>query len=175
MKFCHNCGGRLVEKIPPDDDRPRLVCESCGTVHYRNPTVVVGCIPEAGDKILLCRRAIEPARGLWTLPAGFLENGETPAQDAAREALEETGSRVEIGDLFSMFTVFHIHQIYLIFRASLLDHDFGPTGESLEVRLFGEEEIPWSEIAFSSIRQTLRLYFQDKAQGEFRVHEGSIR
>jgi len=174
MNFCSNCGARVVKKIPQGDDQPRFVCEACHTVHYQNPKMVVGCIPEYGDKVLLCRRAIEPRCGFWTLPAGYLENGETVAEGSAREALEETGAGMDIGDLFAVLTLINVHQVYLMYRAVLLDQDYGPTKESLEVRLFSEEEIPWDEIAFSSIKETLRLYFQDRAKGRFCLHQGTI-
>jgi len=174
MNFCSNCGARVVKKIPPDDDQPRFVCQACQTVHYQNPKMVVGCIPEYGDKVLLCRRAIEPRYGFWTLPAGYLENGETVAEGSAREALEETGAGMDIGDLFAVLTLINVNQVYLMYRAVLLDQDYRPTKESLEVRLFSEEEIPWDEIAFSSIKETLQLYFQDRAEGRFSLHQGTI-
>ena len=153
---------------------PRFVCERCDTVHYENPKVVVGCIPEWEDRILLCRRAIEPRHGFWTLPAGFLENGETAAAGAVREALEEAEARVEIGALYTFYNLPHINQIYLMFRGRLLDLDFGPGSESLEVRLFREDEIPWHDLAFRTVGETLRHFFHDRARGQFEFHIGDI-
>ena len=174
MKYCSQCGFAVAIKVPAGDDRPRHVCEACGSIHYSNPKVVVGCIPEWEDRILLCRRAIEPRYGLWTLPAGFMENGETTQQGAARETREEANARVEVGALYSLFNLPHINQVYLVFRSRLLDLDFGPGSESLEVRLFSEAEIPWSEIAFPVIQETLGLYFRDRSQGRFALHTGDI-
>ena len=161
-------------QIPEGDNRPRHVCGSCGTIHYQNPKVVVGCIPEWEDKILLCRRAIEPRHGLWTLPAGFMERGESAHEGAARETLEEAHARVEILDLYTLFSLPHIDHVYLLFRSRLLDQGFGPGEESLEVRLFGEAEIPWDEIAFAVVRETLKLYFADRRSGRFPQHSGEI-
>ncbi len=174
MNFCSNCGASLSFSTPQGDDRPRYLCDSCGTIHYQNPLMVVGCIPEAGDKILLCRRAIEPCAGKWTLPAGYLENGETVSAGAARETYEEACARVEIIAPYAIYNISHVSQIYLMFRARLLDNDFKPGSESREVRLFSEEEIPWSEIAFTVITKTLRDYFQDRATGEFPFHIGDV-
>lgn len=174
MKFCSNCGSEVELRVPAGDDRPRHVCGICDTVHYLNPKVVVGCIPEWNDKILLCRRAIEPRSGLWTLPAGFLENGETAQQGAARETLEEAKARVEVGELYTLFNLPHISQVYLVFRSRLLDLDFGPGQESLDVRLFSEAEIPWEEIAFPVIKETLGLYFRDRENGGFALRSGDI-
>ena len=174
MRYCSQCGSELDLRVPAGDDRPRHVCPACGTIHYQNPKVVVGCIPEWDDKILLCRRAIEPRYGLWTLPAGFMENGETSQQGAARETLEEARARVEVKDLYSLFNLPHINQVYLIFRSRLLDLDFGPGPESLDVRLFDEANIPWGEIAFPVIKETLALYFRDRATGGFALRAGDI-
>ena len=168
MKFCSACGAdRIESRIPAGDNLPRFVCAACGTIHYQNPKVVVGCLPEWEDRVLLCRRAIEPRRGLWTLPAGFLENGETVIAGAARETLEEASARVEMGDLYTMISLPHISQIYVMFRARLVDLDFGPGPESLEVRLFREDEIPWEDIAFRTIGRTLRNFFLDRRLGAF--------
>ncbi len=170
IKFCSACGADRIEfRVPDGDNLPRFVCGACGTIHYQNPKVVVGCLPESGDRVLLCRRAIEPRHGLWTLPAGFLENGETVTAGAVRETLEEANARVDIGDLYTMISLPHISQIYMMFRARLLDLDFGPGPESLEVRLFREEEIPWEEIAFRTIGRTLRNYFLDRKLDAFRT------
>ncbi len=174
MKYCSECGAPVELLVPEGDDRPRHVCGSCLTVHYQNPKIVVGCIPEWEDKILLCRRAIEPRYGLWTLPAGFMENGETSRQGAARETREEASARVDVGELYTLFNLPHIDQVYLIFRSRLLDLDFGPGAESLDVGLFAQGEIPWDEIAFPVIKETLRLFFRDRANGGFELRSGDI-
>jgi len=174
MKYCSHCGAPVVLKVPAGDNRPRYVCERCGSIHYSNPRMVVGCLPEWEDKILLCRRAIEPKYGLWTLPAGFMENGETTAEGAVRETLEEAGARVEVTGLYSMINVPDINQVYLVFRARLLDLDFQPGEESLEVALFEEAAIPWQEMAFRTIHQVLEHYFEDRRRGLFGFHEGSL-
>lgn len=174
MKFCSNCGSPVALKIPPGDTLPRHVCGSCGTIHYQNPRMVVGCIPEWEDRILLCRRAIEPRSGLWTVPAGYMENGETTFQGALRETLEEANARVEIGPLYALYNIPHIHQVYILFRARLLDTDVSPGAETLEVRLFAESEIPWDRIAFASVRNTLTHYYADRRDGEYRFHMGTI-
>jgi len=161
-------------QVPQGDSRPRHTCTACGAIHYKNPKVVVGCIPEWEGRILLCKRAIEPRYGLWTLPAGFMENGETSQQGAARETLEEANARVSVDGLYSLFNLPHIDQIYMLFRSRLLDLDFGPGEESLEVRLFGEEEIPWEQLAFPVVRETLRLYFSDRANGGAFLRSGDI-
>ncbi|UCF56151.1 MAG: NUDIX hydrolase [Deltaproteobacteria bacterium] len=174
MNYCSHCGAPVRLRIPAGDDRPRFVCDSCHTIHYQNPKMVVGCIPEREDKILLCRRAIEPRSGLWTIPAGFLENGETVIEGAKREAFEEARAKVEILSLYTLFDLTHINQVYLIFRARLLDHDYMPGEESVEIRLLEKEEIPWDDIAFPSIKKTLRLYFKDRPTGIFPIHMGTI-
>lgn len=175
MNFCSHCGNTIVIRIPEGDHMPRHICASCGTVHYQNPKIVVGCIPEWEDKILLCRRAIEPKYGLWTLPAGFMENGETTLEGAARETWEEAGARIEIGSLYTLFNLPHINQVYMMFRARLLDLNYQSGIESLETRLFTEAEIPWDEIAFRTVRATLELYFEDRRGGDFEFHFGDIR
>jgi len=174
MKFCSNCGAPVALKIPPGDTLPRHVCGNCGTIHYQNPRMVVGCIPEWEDRILLCRRAIEPRSGLWTVPAGYMENGETTFQGALRETLEEANARVEIGPLYALYNIPHIHQVYILFRARMLDTDVSPGAETLEVRLFLESEIPWDRIAFASVRNTLTHYYADRRDGEYRFHMGTI-
>jgi ADP-ribose pyrophosphatase YjhB (NUDIX family) len=175
MNFCSHCGAPLEFRIPEGDSLPRHVCAVCGTIHYQNPKMVVGCIPEWEDKVLLCKRAIEPRYGLWTLPAGFMENGETTAEGALRETLEEAGARVELGPLYTLFNLPHINQVYFMFRARLLDLDYQPGIESLEVRLFGEHEIPWELIAFRTVKASLELYFRDRASGGYGFHFGDIR
>ncbi len=161
MKFCMLCGNTLTLRIPATDDRERHVCDSCNHVHYQNPRVIVVALPCFADKVLLCRRAIEPRYGLWTLPGGFMENGESTLEAARRETLEEACARIEVHDLYALFNVIHIDQVHLFFRATLLNLDFAPGKESLEVRLFREEEIPWHELAFPAVTSTLQHYFHD--------------
>ncbi|HMM54197.1 MAG TPA: NUDIX hydrolase [Candidatus Desulfobacillus sp.] len=170
MNFCSHCGAPVTLKVPAGDTLPRHVCTSCGRIHYLNPKMVIGAIPEWEGRVLLCRRAIEPRAGLWTLPAGFMENAETAAQAAARETLEEACARIEIGEMFSFITVPHINQVHILYRARLLDLDFAPGQESLEVRLFDEASIPWQEIAFRTIGLSLRHYFADRKAGRFGFH-----
>jgi ADP-ribose pyrophosphatase YjhB (NUDIX family) len=174
MNFCSACGARVEFRVPEGDNLPRHVCVACGTIHYENPKIVVGCIPEWEDRILLCRRAIEPRRGLWTVPAGFMENGETTADGAQRETLEEANARVEMLGPYALFNIPHISQVYLLFRARLLDLDFHPGAESLEVRLFEEAQVPWDEIAFITVRRTLNHYFADRRSGNFAFHVGTV-
>lgn len=168
MKFCSECGAPVELSLPQDDHRERHVCTVCNTIHYQNPKLIVGAIPEWQDgRILLCRRAIEPRHGLWTLPAGFMENGETTAQAAVRETLEEANARIEIVDLYAMYNLPYINQVQLLYRAKLLDLDFSPGVESLEVQLFAEDQIPWETLSFRPIRYTLENYFADRKRGEF--------
>ncbi len=175
MNYCSNCGHHPVARlIPPGDTRERFVCAQCGTIHYQNPRNVGGTVPVWGDEVLLCRRAIEPRRGFWTLPAGFMELGETTSQCAARETLEEAGARVEIQSLFSLLNVPHVEQIHFFYLARLLDTDIEAGEESLEVRLFTEEDIPWDDIAFPTVSQTLRFYFADRQAGNFSLHTADI-
>jgi ADP-ribose pyrophosphatase YjhB (NUDIX family) len=174
MKFCSACGHPVSLRIPPGDNRERFVCEHCGAVHYQNPRNVVGTVPVWEDKVLLCRRAIEPRYGYWTLPAGFMEIGETTAEAAARETLEEAGARVEVQHLFSLLNVPHVHQVHLFYLARLLDLDIEAGEESLEVRLFDEDEIPWEDIAFPTVGQTLRFFFADRSAGSYGLHTGDI-
>lgn len=175
MKFCSECGARVELRQPPDDNRERHICTVCTTIHYQNPKMIVGAIPEWEDgRILLCRRAIEPRHGLWTLPAGFMENGETTPEAAARETLEEANAQVQIGDLYSMYNIPYIDQVYLLFRARLLNLDFSPGVESLEVALFTEEEIPWDTLAFRAVSLTLKHYFSDRHAGSYKFHIGDL-
>lgn len=174
MNFCSQCGAPVQVLIPEGDNRPRHVCTRCGVIHYQNPKMVVGCVPEWQGRLLLCKRAIEPRYGFWTLPAGFMENGETTAEGAVRETLEEAGARVEVLELFTLINVPDINQVYLMYRASLRDLDFDPGEESLEVALFDEAAIPWEEIAFRTVRETLRYWFEDRRAGGFRLHVDSI-
>lgn len=167
MKFCTRCGGFLHRGVPEGDERLRHICRACGTIHYQNPKLIAGCIPVWGDRLLLCRRAIEPRLGYWTLPAGFMELGETLAEAARREAREEANVEVEMDQLYAVFSLPHISQVYAFFRASMVEerHHAGP--ESLETRLFREEEIPWGEISFETVYRALRLFFADRRRGGF--------
>lgn len=171
MKFCTECGTPVEFKIPPDDTLPRHVCPNCQTIHYQNPKLVVGSIAEWEGRILLCRRAIEPGYGLWTLPAGFMENGESTAQAAERETREEACARVAVEDLFSLVNIPHIDQVHLFYRARLLDPDVAPGTESLDTALLDESAIPWEEIAFRSVALSLRQYLDDRRRGRFEFHE----
>jgi ADP-ribose pyrophosphatase YjhB (NUDIX family) len=174
MNFCSDCGAPVALRIPSGDSIPRYVCTACDTVHYENPKLIVGCIPEWEDRILLCRRAIEPRLGYWTVPAGFMENGETTTAGAVRETLEEANARVEVAGLYAVYNIPHINQVYMLFRARLLDLEFSAGEETLETRLFREDEIPWSDLAFATVRNTLTRYFADRKDGDFRVHMGTI-
>ena len=182
MKFCSECAHPVSLSIPDGDNRLRHVCPQCGTIHYQNPKMVVGSIPvwevDGKAQVLLCTRAIEPRYGYWTLPAGFMENDETTAEAAARETVEEAGAHIELGPLFSLLNVQRVHQVHLFYLARLLDLDFAPGIESLEVRLFAEEDIPWDELAFPTVRTTLELFFADRAKlregGSYGVHTGDI-
>jgi ADP-ribose pyrophosphatase YjhB (NUDIX family) len=174
MRFCSTCGNPVTLRVPGGDTRPRACCDACGAIHYVNPRPVVGTIPVWDNRILLCRRAIEPRHGKWTLPAGFMEVGETTADGALRETFEEAGARVELGPLFTVIDVPHVEQVHLFFQARLLDLGFAPGEESLEVQLFHEGAIPWSELAFRTVSATLRLYLADRARGAFGVHTESI-
>ena len=175
MNFCSRCGSaKMVWRVPDGDNRPRHICDACGEIFYENPKIVAGCIPVWGEQILLCKRAIEPRFGWWTLPAGFMENGETTAEAAARETWEEACSRVEIQQLYALFNLPQINQIYMMFRAHLPVLEFAPGVESLECKLYTEAEIPWSELAFPTITHTLRFYFEDRARGRFELHCGDI-
>ncbi len=174
MKFCSNCGAPVVKRVPPGDSLPRYVCDACGEIHYQNPKLVVGCVPEWDGRLLLCRRAIEPRYGYWTLPAGYMENDETAGEAALRETLEEAGARVELGEPFSMLSVPHVNQVHLFYRARLASLDFKPGVESLEVALFEEAQVPWPEIAFRTVGLTLKYWFEDRQRGSFGFHAGDI-
>ena len=170
MKYCGHCGSVTNRRIPDGDHLPRLVCDACDTVHYENPTLVVGCVPEYEGRILICRRAIEPRRGFWTLPAGFIEFGETLEAGAARECREEALAQVEIDGLLAVVSIPEIHQVLVFFRANLAEPAFGAGLESLDARLVSAEEIPWDEMAFSSSRFVLERYLADRAAGRREVH-----
>ncbi len=174
MKYCSDCAHPVQLRVPAGDNRERFVCDACGAIHYQNPRNVVGTLPVWDDQVLLCRRAIEPRLGFWTLPAGFMEIGETTAAGAVRETLEEAGARIEVQELFSLLNVPHVHQVHLFYRARLLDLDFAAGEESLEVRLFKENEIPWEDLAFPTTAQTLRFFFADRLSGHFGLHTADI-
>ena len=163
-----------MQRVPDGDTLPRAVCGQCNTIHYENPKLIVGCIPEWENRILLCKRAIEPRSGLWTVPAGFMENGETTAAGALRETLEEANARADIIAPYALYNIPHINQVYLLFRAKLLDRDFSAGAETERVELFDEDDLPWDELAFATVRNTLRHYFSDRENGEFRFHMGTI-
>ncbi len=182
LKHCRACGTAVVYRLPDDGDtRQRAVCPACGTVHYQNPLNVVGTVPiwdegngkgdDYGDcKVLLCKRSIEPRRGKWTLPAGFMELSETTAEGAARETVEEAGAQFEMQELFTLLNVVRVGQVHLFYRARLLSTSFDPGHETMQARLFTEAEIPWDEIAFKTVKETLQFYFADRKAGRFGFH-----
>ena len=174
IQHCKTCGGVVRYRIPADDTRERAVCTDCGIVHYENPLNVVGTVPTWQDQVLLCRRNIEPRRGLWTLPAGFMELGESTAEGALRETVEEAGASVQMGGLFTLLNVVRVGQVHLFYLAALRHAEFAPGPETIEARLFREDEIPWDEIAFRTVRDTLRHFFDDRRSGRFGVHAGDI-
>jgi len=175
IRFCRACGSAVVYRLPDDGDtRQRAVCPSCGRVHYENPLNVVGTVPSLGDRVLLCKRNIEPRRGFWTLPAGFMELGETTAAGAARETDEEAGASIEMQDLFTVINVARVGQVHFFYRARLLSDRFDPGHETMEARLFAEAEVPWDEIAFHTVRDTLRHFFDDRRAGRFGLHHFDI-
>ena len=174
MKYCSECGQPLDIKVPAGDNRPRHVCGTCQTIHYQNPKIVTGTLPVWEDQVLLCKRAIEPRYGLWTLPAGFMEVGETTEQAAKRESLEEANANLEIQQLYTVINLPHIDQVYMLYRAELTDLKFHAGEESLEVKLFQEEEIPWQELAFRTIHFTLERFFEDREKGLFPLHTHTI-
>jgi len=174
MNFCSQCGQPVTLRVPEGDHLPRYVCAACGTVHYQNPRIVAGCVPEHEDRILLCRRAIEPRRGYWTIPAGFMENGETTQEAARRESREEALAEVEIGSLLAVVHVLHADQVHVMFRARLPKPEFGAGAESLEVMLYDEDSIPWRDIAFRSVDFALRRYFEDRRTGLEQHHFTAI-
>ncbi|MGI9277644.1 MAG: NUDIX hydrolase [Endozoicomonas sp.] len=167
MNYCSHCGARVSQKIPAGDNRLRDVCEGCGQVHYQNPLIVAGCLPVFGDRVLLCKRAIEPRKGYWTLPGGFMELGETLEQAALRETLEEAGAEVNVDTLYTVFNVLHVGQVSLFFLSHLDQPVFAAGEESEVVELFREEDIPWDQLAFQTIKRTLKHYFADRKQGVF--------
>jgi ADP-ribose pyrophosphatase YjhB (NUDIX family) len=173
-KHCKVCGAPVVYSIPVDDNRERATCTRCGTVFYENPLNVVGTLPVWGDKVLLCLRNIEPRRNFWTLPAGFHELGETTSQGALRETVEEAGARIELLGLYSVLNVVHVGQVHFFYRARLLDTDFDPGPETIEARLFSEDEMPWDLLAFRTVKETLMHFFADRKKDEFPLHTVDI-
>lgn len=182
MNFCSECAHPVSLTIPTGDNRPRYVCSNCGAIHYQNPKMVLGSIPvwdEEGDmRILLCKRAIEPRYGYWTLPAGFMENNETTTEAAVRETIEEAGANIQLHELFSLLNVPHVHQVHMFYRATLLDLNYEAGSESLEVKLFAPEEIPWDDIAFQTVGNTLKFFLEDHAArrkgGRYQFHTMDI-
>lgn len=174
MKFCSECGAPVEHRVPEGDNMPRYVCDRCQTIHYHNPRIVAGALATSGDRILLCRRAIEPRLGYWTLPAGFMENGETIEEAAARETDEEARARVEFHGLYTIINVPHINQVHMMYRGSLVDEAHEPGPESLATDLVHVDDIPWQELAFPSVRFTLECFLEDSQHGEFELHTTAI-
>ena len=174
MKYCSECGQPVRIKVPSGDNRPRHVCDSCNTIHYLNPKIVTGTLPIWEDQVLLCKRAIEPRYGLWTLPAGFMEIGETTEEAAERESREEANANLKIQQLYTIISLPHIDQVYMLYRAQLSNLEFYPGDETLEVKLFQEEQIPWQELAFRTIHFTLQRFFEDRRKGHFPLHTHTI-
>ncbi len=174
MNFCSHCGAPVEQKVPADDNRLRCVCTRCGRVHYQNPNIIAGCVPVWGDRVLLCKRAIEPRYGRWTVPAGFMENGESLEQAAARETLEEAGAAVNIGRTIVLASIPHINQVYVMFVGEMLSAEFTSGEESLETVLFAEQDIPWDAVAFPSITRTLQCFFADRRSARQRLHQLTI-
>ncbi|MDR2128976.1 MAG: NUDIX hydrolase [Burkholderiaceae bacterium] len=176
IQHCRACGAPVVYRVPDDGDtRARAVCTACATIHYENPLIVVGTVPYLGDRVLLCKRAIEPGLGCWTLPAGFMEMDESLREGAARETAEEAGAQIRMGQLFTCLSVPRVGQVHFYFLAQMLDTRLAPGPETLQARLFAEAEIAWDDLAFSTVRETLRLFFADRrAGGGFGLHELSL-
>ncbi|MEQ8352641.1 MAG: NUDIX hydrolase [Leptospiraceae bacterium] len=172
MKFCSHCAAELDFRVPDGDNLPRFLCNKCGTIHYENPRLIVGCLPYWDKQVLLCRRAIEPRHGFWTIPAGFMENGELVEEGAARETREEANAEVDIESVHTVYSIPHINQVYMFFLARLKDLEFSPGVESLETRLFSQEEIPWDEIAFNSVKFCLQAFFANNSKAEDPAHLG---
>lgn len=176
LKHCKSCGSAVTYRLPDDGDtRERAICTACHTVHYENPLNVVGTLPIWEDKILLCKRNIEPRYGKWTLPAGFMELGETVAQGAARETDEEAGAQIELMGLYTLMNVVRVGQVHFFYRAKLLSTTFHPGHETIEARLFSEDEVPWDDIAFRTVRETLKCFFEDRQRGDFPLHQVDIQ
>lgn len=175
MNYCSNCGSKVSREIPEGDNRHRFVCANCDEIHYHNPNIVVGCVTSWEGRVLLCRRAIEPRVGFWTMPSGYLEIGESTEQGAARESAEEAGIDVQIGNLLSLVSIPQIGQIHMIYLGQLNTPEFLAGEESLEVKFFSENEIPWDDLAFPTVRLALEHFFADRSRGEFTLHSEVIR
>ncbi|HAZ80802.1 MAG TPA: NUDIX hydrolase [Porticoccaceae bacterium] len=175
MKFCSSCGNSITQKIPIGDNRLRYVCDKCGEIHYQNPRVIAGILPTYNNKIMLCKRSIQPREGYWTLPAGFLENGESTLEGALRECFEESLAKVINPALYAIFDIPQINQVYMFYRAELETPEYGPTSESSEVALFDEAEIPWSQLAFPMVEVALDHYLEDRKTGHFNIIREDIR
>ena len=169
MNFCSNCGNQVSQKIPDGDNRLRYVCDHCGAIHYQNPRVIAGILPTYNQQILLCKRAIEPRHGFWTLPAGFLENGESTLDGALRECQEEANANVINPILYALYDIPRIHQVYVFYRAELAEPTFGPSIESTEVKLFNEADIPWDQLAFPVVQMVLDQFLHDRKKGQYEV------
>ncbi len=174
IQHCRLCGAAARYQTPADDNRERAVCTACGEIHYENPLNVVGTVPYWGQQVLLCKRNIEPRYGFWTLPAGFMELGETVAQGALRETVEEAGAEVEMGELFALLNVPRVGQVHLFYTARMLSTTLNPGPETIEARLFSQDEIPWDQLAFRTVRQTLEHFFSDRSLGRFGLHVGDV-
>lgn len=174
IRYCKLCGSEVSFSIPAGDSHSRHICQSCGHIHYENPKLVVGCVAEWEGKLLLCRRAIPPQVGFWTLPAGFMENGETTAQAAIRETFEEAGAKIEIDAAFALISIAHINQVHLFYRGRLLSNEYSAGEESLDAELFSPDDIPWADLAFRSIELCLKHYLSDRARGSFHFHENAL-
>lgn len=173
-RFCSQCGSPVQHRVPADDNRSRDICDHCGAIHYQNPRMVVGTVPVWEGKILLCRRAIEPRYDTWTLPAGFMELGESTAQGAARETLEEAGARIELGQLYTIIDVPQVDQVHIFYLARALGPELDPGPESLEARYFALDEIPWPELSFRTVATTLERYREDRREGRFPTHHCTL-
>lgn len=174
IQHCPACGSHVQYRIPPDDNRERAVCPACSRIHYENPLNVVGTLPTWNDQVLLCLRNIEPRRGFWTLPAGFMELGESTAQGAGRETLEESGARIRLGEIYTIIDVPQIEQVHVFYLAEVLGPELDPGPESLEARFYDEADIPWDDLAFRTVATTLQRYFEDRKRGTFGPHHYTL-
>lgn len=174
MKFCSHCGQANKKIIPSGDNRERFVCSSCDTIHYQNPRIIAGCLPVYGEQVLLCKRAIEPRLGMWTLPAGFMENGETTEEGALRESQEEANANIALDGLYALYSLPQINQVHMFYRGQLQDLNFSAGPESLEVKLFDEADIPWDDLAFAVVSKTLKHFFEDRRNDEFPLHHEDL-
>jgi len=175
MNYCSHCGSSKLQWLIPEGDRlQRMVCEQCKTIHYQNPHIIAGCLPIWQEKVLLCRRAIEPRYGLWTVPAGFMENGESIEEAAIRETREEANADIQIRNLYMMYSIMRVDQLYILFLADLKNLSFHAGEESLDVKLFNQTDIPWEELAFQIVGKTLENYFTDRLNNHFPVHVGKL-